>query len=356
MRVRLFAVTAALSILSAPIAMAATIAVVAPQTGPYAPLGQQVLAGAHAAAEATGHTVLPLDENCESAGATAVADRIIEGKAVAAIGFLCSETLAGVMPRLAEAAIPAVTVAVRSRILMEDAQREDWPLYRMAPSEGDEAEKIAEVVLERWKADPVAIIDDGTIYGRELASAVRQSVEAGGISPVFVDTYRPGQEQQVALVRRLRKAGATHIVVGGDRNDVAVIARDAERENIPLQLMAGDTMRAADRPVPLREGVLAVAVADYAARPDAGDAAAAVRSAGVEPEGYALPAYAAVQLVDQALSQAGDSPLADAVRRLRAETVVGAVAFDDLGELSENPLRLQEWRSGRFVAVDIPTE
>ncbi|CAD7045026.1 ABC transporter substrate-binding protein [Pseudorhizobium endolithicum] len=355
MPVRLIAVTAALSLLAAPIAMAATIAVVAPQAGPYATLGQQVLAGARAAASTMGHTVLPLDENCES-DAAAVADRIIEGKAVAAIGFLCSETLAGVMPRLSQAAIPALTIAVRSRILMEDARREGWPLYRMAPSEGDEAEKIAEVVLERWKADPVAIIDDGTIYGRELASAVRQSVEAGGISPVFVDTYRPGQEQQVALVRRLQKAGATHVVIGGDRNDIAVIARDAEKENIPLQLLAGDTMRAADQPVPLRDGVLAVAVPDYAARPTAGDAVAAIRSAGVEPEGYALPAYAAVQLVDRALSEAVDTPPPERIRRLHADTVVGPIAFDDLNDLFENPLRLQEWRSGRFVVVDIRTE
>src|SRR3546814_9913701 len=113
---------------------------------------------------------------------------------------------------------------------MEVALRNGWPLFRMAPADGDEAEKLAGIILEKWKAEPIALVEDGTIYGRELASAVRQSIEAGGITPVFVDTYRPGQEQQVALVRRLRKAGATHVLVGGDRNDVAIRSEEHTSE------------------------------------------------------------------------------------------------------------------------------
>jgi branched-chain amino acid transport system substrate-binding protein len=357
MRISLLAIMTALTTFTtATVTNAATIAIVAPQSGPYALLGQQVFEGARAAAEASGHSVVEFPESCEAGDSTELGARLADAGAVAAIGFLCTETLTDALPSLAEAKIPAITLAVRGKILMEDALREGWPLYRMAPAEGDEGQTMSEVIFARWKAEPIAIIDDGTIYGRELAGAVRQRIEAGGISPVFVDTYRPGQEQQVALVRRLQKAGASHVVVGGDRNDVAVIARDAEEENIPLTLLAGDTMRAADRPVALRPGVMAVATPDYAAFPQAADATTALRARDLEPEGYVLPAYAAVQAVDQALAEGGETDLSSAIGAGRFETVTGVITFNERHELSETPLRLQEWQDGRFVTTDTPTE
>ena len=356
MRIRPTSMIAAAAFLVPFVAKAETIAVVAPQTGPYAMLGGQILRGARAAAEATGHTALALHEPCEADTHTDLVARMREADAVAAVGFLCTETLSTLMPALAEAGIPALTVAVRSDILMEDALREQWPLFRMAPGEEDEADAISQTVLERWKAEPVAIIDDGTIYGRELASAIRETIEHGGISPVFVDTYRPGQEQQVALVRRLSKAGATHLIVGGDRNDVSVIARDAEVEGIPLRILAGDTMRATNRPVPLREGVLTAALPDYSELPSASGVTASLRSANLEPDGYTLPAYAAVQIVAAALSGEQSQSLAARLVDREFGTVIGPVEFDTGQQLVQNPFRLQQWQSGRFVTVSPLTE
>lgn len=356
MRIRLTSMIAAAAFLVPFLAKAETIAIVAPQTGPYALLGGQILQGARAAAEAAGHTALALDEPCEAGTDTDLAARMREADAVAAVGFLCTETLSTLMPALAEAGIPALTVAVRSDILMEDALREQWPLFRMAPGEDDEAQAISQAILERWKAEPVAIIDDGTIYGRELASAIREIIEQGGISPVFVDTYRPGQEQQVALVRRLSKAGATHLIVGGDRNDVSVIARDAEVEGIPLTILAGDTMRAANRPVPMREGVLTAALPDYSQLPSASDVTASLQSANLEPDGYTLPAYAAVQIVAAALSGEQSQSLAARLVDREFGTVLGPVEFDAGQQLVQNPFRLQQWQGGRFVTVSPLTE
>lgn len=352
------AATVALPLLFPPLAAsAATIGVVAPTSGPYALLGAQVTAGARAAADATGDTLVEIGEDCEAdAPAAGVAQRLVEADADAAIGFLCGETLTGALPQLATAGIPVITLSVRSNILMEDALREDWPLFRLSPADGDEAERISEIILERWSAEPIALIDDGTIYGRELTSSIRRQIESSGLTPVFVDTYRPGQEQQLALVRRLAQAGARRIIVGGDRNDAAVIARDAAQENVPLQILGGDTMRAADRPVPLPDGAMAVALPDYSALPSAADAATTLRGRGVVPEGYALPAYAAVQIVGQAVSAAGSQPLTQVLLATQFQSAIGPVDFDERHELTRNPLRLQEWRGDRFVAVDVPTE
>jgi branched-chain amino acid transport system substrate-binding protein len=355
MRTCLFAAILALPGLAAHPVSSATIGVVAPTSGSYALLGAQVLAGARAAAEESGHTLVEVEEVCDDEASPSVAARLIEAEAIAAIGFLCSETLSRALPQLAPVAIPAITLSVRSEILMEDALREDWPLFRLAPNEDDEGERVSDVILQRWKAEPVALIEDGTIYGRELVSAVRGKIEENGLTPIFIDTYRPGQEQQLALVRRLAKAGVTRVFVGGDRNDVTVIARDAASESVPLQIMAGDTMRAADRPVPLQEGVMAVALPDYAALPSASAAVEALRANKLEPEGYTLPAYAAVQVVSQAVRN-GTPPLIETLQATTFETVIGSLSFGKNHELAQNPLHLQEWRNGRFVPVEVPTD
>jgi branched-chain amino acid transport system substrate-binding protein len=225
----------------------------------------------------------------------------------------------------------------------------------MAPVEGAEAEKLADVILADWKADPIAIVEDGTIYGRDLASAIRQKLEPSGITPVFNDTFRPGQEQQVALVRRLAKTGATHVFVGGDRNDVAIIARDAASENTPLTLMGGDTLRAPNRPVALRDGVFSVALPNYAAVPSASAATAALKAANVEPDGYVLPAYAATEIAHQAVTSSV-RPLVQALTAGTFSTAIGPIAFGAGHELKENPFHLVEWRGTDFVEARPATE
>ncbi|MQY47365.1 ABC transporter substrate-binding protein [Rhizobiales bacterium RZME27] len=333
--------------------IAATIGVVAPQNGAYAGLGAQVLEGARAAATKNGDRLVEINETCEQGAGKAIAKRLRAEQAVAAIGFLCVETLSETLPLLKDGRIAAITLSVRSKILMEDAQRYEWPFFRMAPVDGDEAEKLAEVMLTQWQNRPIALVEDGTIYGRDLASVIRQKLEAGGIKPVFTDTYRPGQEQQLALVRRLTKAGATHVFVGGDRNDTATIARDATADKINLTVIGGDALKSTNRPIPLHDGVLAVTLPDYTTLPETQTVVGEFRERGTEPDGYALPAYAAVEIVRQA---AASGNVIDRLAGQSFETVIGSIGFGTDHELQANPLKLLEWRDNNFLAPAIRTD
>ncbi|MBO3760611.1 ABC transporter substrate-binding protein [Ciceribacter sp. L1K22] len=342
----------ALSFLSvASHSVAEGIAVVAPQSGPYAVLGEQIRDGAAAAASAVGQNIFLVNESCEAGSGPDIAARIVEAGVDTAIGFLCSESLDGALPALAEAAIPAITVSVRWKVLMEDALKKGWPFFRLAPAPDDEAEKLVEVILANWPGSPIALIEDGTIHGRELVESVRAGLEERGLTPVFTDTFRPGQEQQLALVRRLKTAGATHVLVGGDRNDVSIIARDAAAESIPLTVIGGDAMRALDEPVPLADGVLAVALPDHAGDTTAAGALAALAAVDVAPQGYVLPAFAAVEIALAAATTATDRklPIADILASETFQTAIGPIRFGPDHELAENPYRLLEWQNGRFV-------
>ncbi|MBB6485264.1 ABC transporter substrate-binding protein [Rhizobium lusitanum] len=333
------------------------IGVVAPQDGNFATLGAEITAGANFQIQGQKDAATVVNEPCTEDGGRVAAEALIAAKAQVAIGFLCTETLEGALPRLKDAGIPAITVSVRSRILMEDALKNGWPLFRLASVDSAESAMAISTILKNWAAEPMALIDDGTIHGRELVGAIRSALEEKGLKPVFTDTYRPGQEQQIALVRRLKKAGATRVFVGGDRSDVAVIARDAKSENIPLTLMGGDAMRAADQPVPLLEGVQAIALPDFASLPAAQSAAQAMRAAGIEPDGYTLPAAAAAQIASQAAESAKteNKPVADKLVGTAFQTAMGPITFGQNHELTENFYQRLEWRGNTFVPVTTPS-
>ncbi|MCF3639037.1 ABC transporter substrate-binding protein [Rhizobium sp. TRM95111] len=339
-----------LALAAGPAAAAGAVAVVAPTEGPLAILGRQVVDGARFAARAAGSDVTVVEESCEENGGAGVARTILAAEAVAAIGFLCTESLQQALPALAEAGIPAITLSVRSGILMEDALKKGWPFFRLAPAPAAEADKAVEIILRDWRAEPFALIDDGTIHARELVEAIRLKLEETGMKAVFVDTFRPAQEQQIALVRRLAGTGATRVFVGGDRTDTAIIARDAAAEGRPLQLLGGEALMAADQRVAMPDGVLAITLPPYEDLPEGREVAARMAETGLVAEGYVLPAHAAWTVAAKAAEVATveNRPAAAALLEGTFPTVIGTVGFGAGHELRQNPYRLLEWRQGAF--------
>ena len=328
-----------------------TVAVIAPKEGPLAILGQQVRDGARFAAQTDGDTVVEIAEACDESDGAGIAKAVLAADAAAAIGFLCTEGLSASLPALAEAKVPAITLSVRSGILMEDALKKKWPLFRLTPGPKAEAEKAVETITRDWKSEPFALIDDGTIHARELVETVRLHLEDVGMKAAFVDTFRPAQEQQIALVRRLAKTGVTRVFIGGDRTDAAVVARDAKAEKAPFRLLGGEALVGADPAVPMTDGVEAIALPDYALTPEGRPVAAAMKEKGIVAEGYVLPAHAAMTALAAAAATEGGG-LADRLAAGSFTTAIGPLSFGADHELRDNPYRLLVWRAGAFVPAE----
>lgn len=327
------------------------IGVVAPLTGPSARLGEQIRIGAVAAAGvAPGATLDIVDDRCDAEGGSAAARKIVSDKAAAVIGFLCTESIEAAMPILKEAGIPVITLGVRTNSLTDRKFKTGWPVFRLAPRADAEGAAIASTLVQLWRSELFAIIDDGTIYGRELAETLRSETEKAGLKPVYVDTFRPQLDNQVGLAGRLRKAGATHVFVGGDLEDIAILGRDAAGLGYDLTIAGGEALRAAGAGVPLRPGTLMIGLREWAdvAAPAA---VAAIEAGGAEAEGYALPAYAAVEIVvaAEAATRVSGNTMAEAIGGGDFATAIGRVNFDDKGDLRDSPYRLFRFDGTRFV-------
>ena len=347
--------TLVLALATAAPSAAQTIGIAAPASDAVALLGAQIRTGAEIAAAVRGippDRLVVADDGCSAEGGAEAARTFVSRKAGIVVGFLCTEAIEAALPILSRAGIPVVTPGVRADALTDRRERTGWPVFRTAPRDDDEEEAIAAYLLPRWRDTLFALVDDGTIYGRELVESFRLAAEMAGLKPVFVDTYRPQMDNQIGLVARLRRAGATHVLVGGDRADVAIMGRDAAGLGYALTIAAGETLRAAPDGPPLAEGTLMVGLPEPAeiAAPEA-LAAFAVRT--IVPEGYMLPAYAAVEIAAQALTEAEASgkPAADVLGTGTFGTALGAIAFDAKGDLAHNPYRLFRHDGRTFVEV-----
>ncbi|WP_420409649.1 ABC transporter substrate-binding protein [Hoeflea sp.] len=290
------------------------------------------------------------DDGCTAETGVDAAAAMSEAGVDIVVGFLCTESLAAALPVLTREGIPALTLTVRADIVAEEAERLGWRFFRLAPRAGEEAEIAADAIFRLWADKPFALIEDGAISGRELVEAIRAILEARGLTPTFVDNYRPGQDTQPSLLRRLRAAGVSRVFVGGERSDLAVIAKEAEFQDVALRFMGGDTLHAPDGELPLPDGTIAVLAQGAIPGPEAEAARAAFAAEGLVLEGLRAPAYAAAEILGTVArrSDYGETRPGELLRSQTFETALGPVTFSADGERIEPGFVLAILEDGEF--------
>ena len=336
----------------------ALIGLAVPLSGPSAILGEQMRAGAVTAVEMgkdAGVSLDLADDRCTAEGGAKAAQEFVAAGVKIVVGFVCTESIEAALPILSAENIPVITVGVRTDSLTDRRVKTGWKVVRLGPRADAEREAAASILTRLWEAELFAIIDDGTIYGRELSESFRLSAEQAGLKPVFVDTFRPQLDNQIGLIGRLRKAGATHVFAGGDREDIAIIARDAAALDTGIVVAGGETLRAAPGNVPLPAGTLMIALPEWSELADPA-ITKAFADRGIHPEGYVLPAFAAIEIASAVLADTAAKPLADHLYGQEFSTVLGQVSFDEKGDLSENPYRAFRFDGSKFVPLELPAQ
>ncbi|WP_367714906.1 branched-chain amino acid ABC transporter substrate-binding protein [Nitratireductor sp. GISD-1A_MAKvit] len=351
MRCSAFLILCSLAAFSLPAANAQEQAVglAAPLSESFGLLGQQMRDGARVAARSADARIVEADTRCSAEAGEAAARTLIEQKVSVVVGFLCTDAIEAALPLFAEAGVPVITPGVRTATLTDQRERTGWPVFRTAPRADAERDAVARLLLPRWRDAFFAIVDDGTIYGRELSENLRATAELQELKPVFIDTFRPQLDNQIGLAGRLKRSGATHVFVGGDRSDIAILARDASGMDYDLTIAGGEALRAEESAVPLAEGTLMIGLprwADIASE----QARRALEEAEIVPDGYVLPGYAAMEIALAATASEGTA--AEALAAQTFQTALGPHAFDEKGDLVQPLYRLFRFDGQTFKEVE----
>jgi branched-chain amino acid transport system substrate-binding protein len=213
-------------------------------------------------------------------------------------------------------------------------------------------------LADHWPDKKIAILHDNTVYGRGLAEETKKQLNRRGVTEVIYYAYVPGQVTYGAEIDELRAAEIAVAFIGGYPTEIALIARTAHDHGYRLQLLAGLGLTAGDFDLIAgagADGTLFIDNADPRRRAEAAPVVARFRASGVEPEGYTLYAYAAVQVWAQAAEKAGSlelEPMIASLRQHQFDTVLGPIDFDAKGDLTVQNLVWYVWRNGTYAPLE----
>src|SRR5690606_31560601 len=200
----------------------------------------------------------------------------------------------------------------------------------------------------------IAFAHDKTPYGKGLADATIAVYEAGGGKPALYEAYTAGEKDYSALVSKLKAEGVGVLYVGGYHTEAGLMMRQMKEQGMDTVLISGDAL-VTDEYWAITgdagEGTLMTFSPDPRKNPDAAPLVEKFRAKGVEPEGYTLYTYGAVQAWADAVKAAGSTDFDAVVEALNTgtfKTVLGDSQCDENGDVKLPGYVFYEWKDGTY--------
>ncbi len=181
-----------------------------------------------------------VDDNCDVASVQELAQQFSDAKAI--VGLPCFKLAAELARALKGANNPASILTFRTRnpALQRLREVEKLPIIEFSNTPDAEAKAVIDFILPRFGTKPYAILDDGSVYGRGLADAIRLIAEETGRKPITNANFRPLQTNQRALLRRLKRSGVEAVIIAADPEDVVTIANDMDALKLDWPIATGE--------------------------------------------------------------------------------------------------------------------
>lgn len=340
------------------------IATAGPMTGQYAAFGTQMREGATQAVNdinAAGGVLgrqLALevgDDACDPRQAVSVANQLASRRVSFVAGHFCSGSSIPARDVYAEEGVLQISPASTNPRFTDEGK---WNTFRTCGRDDQQGQVAGRYILQNMRNRRVAILHDNTAYGKGLADETKKSLNAGGMQEVIYAAYTPGERDYNALVSRLKAANVDVIYLGGYHTEGGLIIRQAREQGMNVTLIGGDALVTNEFwqiSGAAGEGTLMTFSSDPRKRPTAAEVVQRFRARNVDPEGYVLYTYAAIQIFAAAAAKANTTD----ARRLAAaiksggpwQTVLGPISFDAKGDVTVPDYVFYIWRNGSYAEL-----
>jgi branched-chain amino acid transport system substrate-binding protein len=356
-----FAAAAAASVFGAGVAQAdITIATAGPMTGQYASFGAQMKAGAEQAVadiNAKGGVLgqkLKLeigDDACDPKQAVAVANQMVNKKIALMAGHFCSGSSIPASAVYNEEGILQISPASTNPKLTDQGLDN---VFRTCGRDDQQGQVAGAFLANKFKGKKVAIVHDKTAYGKGLADETRKYMNQAGQKEAMYEAYTAGEKDYSALVSKLKQAGVDALYVGGYHTEAGLMVRQMRDQGMKTVLVSGDAL-VTDEYWAITgaagEGTLMTFSPDPRKNPVAAPVVEAFRKKGIEPEGYVLYTYGAIQAWAQAAEKAGTTDTNKVIKALHSnqfDTVLGKIGFNAKGDVTAPGYVFYEWKNGKY--------
>jgi branched-chain amino acid transport system substrate-binding protein len=356
---RLVGLFAAATLLAAGISANAqtTVGVAGPMTGQYASFGEQLRNGATLALEdinaAGGVNGQQLrlsvgDDACDPKQARSTADRLVGQRVPVVFGHFCSSSSIPASEAYAEGNVLQITPASTNPTFTE---RKLWNVFRTCGRDDQQGALAGKYLADNFKGKKIAILDDKSTYGAGLANETKKALNAAGANEVLRESYTQGDKDFTALVSRMKAAGIDVVFIGGYHTESGLILRQMRDQGMNTVLMAGDAL--ADKQFAAitgqhAGGVLMTFGSDPRNRPTAAEIVKKFKAKNIDPEGYTLYTYAAMQIWAAAANQAKTNDpkkVAEVIRGGKWQTVLGEISYDSKGDITVTDYVMYQWKA-----------
>lgn len=325
------------------------IGIAGPVTGPVAQYGDMQKIGAmmairqiNEAGGINGQTLegIIYDDACDPKQAVAVANRIVNDDIRHVIGHLCSSSTEPASDIYEEEGVLMITAASTSPTITEKGYE---LIFRTIGLDSLQGSLAAAHIRDHVKPERLAVIHDKQQYGEGLATTVKDLLAADGIEAEMFEGVTPGDKDFSALIAKLKRNNIDFVYYGGYHPELGLILRQSREKGFDVPFMGPEGVVNSDLAAiagEAMEGVLATAPKSFDQNPENAALTEAFKARNEDPSGpFVFPAYAAIQVMTDAIKATGETDpyaLAEYLRANRFDTTIGEIGFDARGDLTES--------------------
>jgi branched-chain amino acid transport system substrate-binding protein len=340
------------------------IATAGPMTGQYAAFGGQMRAGAEQAVadlNAAGGVLgrqLALeigDDACDPRQAVSVANQLAGRRVALVAGHFCSGSSIPARDVYAEEGVLQISPASTNPRFTDEGK---WNTFRVCGRDDQQGLVAGRYLAQNMRDRRIAILHDNSAYGRGLAEETKKALNAAGVNEVLYSAYTPGERDYSAIVSRLQQANVGVVYVGGYHTESGLILRQAKERGMNITLVGGDALVTNEFwqiTGAAGEGTLMTFSSDPRKRPTAAQVVGRFRGRNIDPEGYVLYTYAAIQIWAAAAARTNGVDPRRIATALKANgpwaSVLGDIAFTEKGDVTVPDYVFYVWRAGSYAEL-----
>lgn len=267
---------------------------------------------------------------------TNIARKISSQKYIAMLGTAESAVTIAMAPTLRQAEIPNITSGQSPGIV---ALKSPY-VFLNSPTSTTYDETLANYLVDQQKMKKIALVTNNGAYGKGEHDAFLKALTDRGIKPVADEVVTADQKDFSAQLTKVRQKGPQAVFLGAEEVESGLIVKQARDLGITAPFAGGAPQGTpVFRDTAGSKNVEGSIVSSPYLSNDTSDAtkkfAAAYKAAyGENAELHGAKAYDGAQILLTALKSsnvATGKKLADAIRAVRHEGLMGNFAYDDTG-------------------------
>ncbi|MFV0422749.1 branched-chain amino acid ABC transporter substrate-binding protein [Oleidesulfovibrio sp.] len=301
--------------------------------------------------------VLPQDDQCKPELATNAATKLVSDKATVVLGHICSGATKAALPIYKEANIVVMSPSATTPAL---TQSKEYPIFfRTIASDDQQAKLGVSYAIDKLGLKKIAVLHDKGDYGKGYAEFAKTFIEESGKAEVVLfEGVTPGAMDYSAVVQKLRRSKADGVMYGGYHPEASKLVSQMRKKRMDMPFIAADGVKD-DTFIKVAgenaEGVYATSSKDVSKLPMYQEAIAHHKAEfGTDPGAFYKEAYAAATALLNAVEKAGSTDsdkIKEALRNNYAETPIGSIKFDSIGDAEGIGFSMYQVQNGQYVEL-----